>query len=287
MKPKGKIFLIGGAESEGDNEYLDVGGKNIKYQRYEILKEILNGAQNKRIEIITTASREQGEVRRRYQNAFHDIDYPDPGFLQINETYEAEQEKYLARIKEAEVVFFTGGDQSRLIHILRDTPLIKAIKHKFIHDEQFLIAGTSAGAMALSSIMIAKGGREEALFNKDLELTDGFGFIDSCIIDSHFIKRGRFSRLAHAIIDNPEKLGLGLGEDTAILIRNGVNAECLGSGMVVIIDGQHIGETNIKQVVENEPIYVENLIVHLLIKGCVFCLNTRKLFKEATIGQCT
>ncbi len=148
-----------------------------------------------------------------------------------------------------------------------------------MYSDDFLVAGTSAGAMVMSSVMIGRGGREEALFNKDLDMRPGLGLIDSCIVDTHFIKRGRFSRLAHAIIKNPEKLGIGLGEDTAMLIKDGNVGECRGSGMVVIIDGDEISETNIDKVSENAPIFVENLKVHLLVKGCVFSLEDRKLLK--------
>ncbi len=281
--PKGKLLIIGGAESEGENEFLDAGGKNREFQKYEILKEILHESKNKKIEIITTASRVPDEVRRRYQEIFHEIHYPAPGFIEIEEKKDAENEKYIDRINESDAAFFTGGDQCRLYTILSGTSVVAAIQRRYI-TENFLVAGTSAGAMAMSSIMITGGGREEALFKKDLEMDSGLNFLDNCIIDTHFIKRGRFPRLALAIAKNPDKLGIGLGEDTAMIIKNGNEAECRGSGTVVIIDGQNIGETNLKMVAEDTPIYIENLKVHLLVKGCVFYLNERTLFKTKIAG---
>lgn len=281
MKPKGILFMIGGAESEGgtEHEFLDAGGKNKEFQRYEILKEILKKSKKRKIEIITTASNIQDEVKRHYEDSFREIDFPHPDFLEIKERRDCEREEYIERINKASAVFFTGGDQKKLAEILHGTPIEAAIKQQYFLKKDFLVAGTSAGAMAMSTIMISGGGREEALFNKDLDIEEGIGLIDNCIIDTHFIKRGRFSRLAHAVIKNREKLGIGLGEDTALVVKGGHLAYCRGSGMVVIIDGKKIKETNIDLVSETNPIYVENLKVHLLVKGCVFNLKTRRLYK--------
>ena len=281
MNPKGKLLIIGGAEAAGENEYLDVGGRNQVFRQYEILKDVfLKESKNRKIEIITTASRVPDEVRDRYREVFRDIDQLEPDFIMISEKRDADEEnRYVKRVRESGAVFFTGGDQARLSDILYGTALADVIKEKYMYSDDFLVAGTSAGAMVMSSIMIARGGREEALFNKDLEIKPGLGLIDSCIVDTHFIKRGRFARLAHAIVKNPEKLGIGLGEDTAMLIKEGILGECRGSGMVIIIDGDEISETNIDKVPENAPIYVENLRVHLMVKGCVFNLEERTLVK--------
>lgn len=279
MRPKGKLLIIGGAEDKGEHEFLDKERRNIKFQRYEILKELLINSKNKNIEIITTASRVPQEVRHSYEKAFHKIHYPNPGFISIRKRSEAKNKDYIKRIEHADAVFFTGGDQFRLHEIIGDTEISEIIREKYLHENNFLIAGTSAGAMAMSSIMIVSGGKEEALVNLDLETCRGLELLPNCIVDTHFIKRGRFARLAHAVILNPSLLGVGLGEDTAMIIKNGSEAECRGSGMVVIIDGKNIGRTNISLVKENEPIFVENLKVHLLVKGCSFSFKTRKLSK--------
>lgn len=280
MRPKGQLLIIGGAEDIGDEEFLDE-RKLKNFKRYEILKELLKKSKNKNIEIITTASEIPSDVKDRYERAFDDIDYPNPGFLSIREKGEANRQEYLSRIEKASAVFFTGGDQRRLTEILGNTKLINTLKKRYQTESNFLIAGTSAGAMAMSSIMIAGGGKREALYNFDLEIEPGFGFIENCIVDTHFIKRGRFSRLAHAIILHPDKLGIGLGENTALIIENGMEAECRGSGMVVVIDGESIRKTNIKDTNDHSPVHVEGLIVHLLVRGCSFS------FKEKTIHQCT
>lgn len=284
MTPKGKLLIIGGAEDRGDDPP-DIIEKMKEYARYEILSELLPNCKHRKIEIITTGSEVPDEIKAIYENVFHKIGYDNIDFLPIAERIDAQEPHYLARAEEAGTIFFTGGDQFRLSTILGGTPIIDIIKRRYQDDKNFIIAGTSAGAMVMSGVMIAGGGLTEALVYRNLILSSGLGLLPSSIIDTHFIKRGRFSRLAHAIIMNPGKLGIGLGEDTALIITNGTDAECRGSGMVVIIDGRHIRQSNISMVKEGAAVYVENLKVHLLIKGCQFSLKTRRLAKPAIQSQ--
>ncbi|MDX1838781.1 cyanophycinase [Legionella taurinensis] len=278
MYAKGKLLIIGGAEDMGDKIPSASKKNQGELQRYEILRELFNASRNKKIEVITSGSRYQEEVRQRYEKAFRDLGYLNSGFIQIEDKMEAREKIYLDRIEQADGIFFTGGDQFRLATILGGTPLIDRIRERYVGDKTFIVAGTSAGAMVMSSIMITEGGEEEALMESDLKTSSGLGFLQNCIIDTHFIKRGRFARLAHAIIINPDQLGVGLGEDTALIIKNGSEAECRGSGMVVIIDGKSIRQTNISTVKEDDAVYVENLKVHLLVKNCRFSIKTRKLY---------
>ena len=236
MMPKAKLLIIGGAEDKGDEPPDDL-ERNKEFVRYEILSELLPPS-NKKIEIITTGSEIQDEVKKIYQRVFNDMGYNNIGFLPIKKRSEAHHIEYLTRAEKAGAIFFTGGDQFRLSTILGGTPIVDIIKERYLKDSDFIIAGTSAGAMVMSSVMIMSGGLSESLIYRNLLTCSGLGILQSCIIDTHFIKRGRFSRLAHAIIMNPEQLGIGLGEDTALVIRHGSEAECHGSGMVVIIDGR-------------------------------------------------
>ncbi len=281
MYAKGKLLIIGGAEAIGDDDPLINKFDDNQLKRYEILSELLNATKNKRIEIITSGSRFQDEVKERYQRVFSDIGCPYFGFIQVENKMPSRNKKLLTRITEADTIFFTGGDQFRLATIIGGTPLVTHIREKYREDKDFTIAGTSAGAMVMSAIMITSGGKAEALIESDLQTSSGFGFIENCIIDTHFIKRGRFSRLAHAVVNHPDQLGIGLGEDTALIIKNGSEAECRGSGMVVIIDGNYIKQTNIYNSSSNEPVYVENLKVHLLVKGCRFSIKKRELYNPA------
>ena len=276
MKPKGKLLIIGGAEDKV-GEHPDIKEQIKEYTRYEILSELVPDSKNKKVEMVTTGSEVPDEIKKTYKKVFYEMGYKNIGFIHIKERLETKKKEYLLRAEKAGTLFFTGGDQFRLSTILGGTHFVDIIKERYIHDKEFIIAGTSAGAMVMSSVMITGGGLTEALIYRNLLTSSGLGLLNSCIIDTHFIKRGRFGRLAHAIIMNPEKLGIGLGEDTALIIQNGEEAECRGSGMVVIIDGRGISHTNITNISEGEPVFVENLKVHLLVKGCKFSLKTRKL----------
>lgn len=279
MIPKGTLLIIGGAEDKGDNHSPDMEFKSHEFEHFEILKLLLKGM--KRIEVITTGSETQDDVKKEYKKTFKKLGFTNTGFIPIENKADARLPKYMKRIEEANVIFFSGGDQFRLSTILGGTPLINVIAKRYLEDKHVVVAGTSAGAMVMSEIMINEGGNNEALLKDDLKLASGFGLLKHCIIDTHFIKRGRFGRLAHAVIISPGLLGIGLAEDTALLIKNGKDAECLGSGMVVIIDGTEIGQTNISAVEEEYGIFVENLKVHLLVKGCRFNLKTRMLANPA------
>jgi len=277
MIPKGKLIIIGGAEDKGE-QHLQIASQNAQFSDMEILKRLVpEGSPESRIEVITTASNIPDKVRSMYERAFSKVGFKNIGFIDIQDKQEAREEKHLKRLAKAHTVLFTGGDQYKIATIIGGTPFAEAIVDKYYKDKNFIVAGTSAGAMVLSKIMIQRGGTQEALFETDLRTSSGLGLLQDCIVDTHFVKRGRFGRLAHAVVSNPGQLGIGLGEDTALLISKGNEAECLGSGMVVIIDGTHINQTNIHTVEESCPIYVENLRVHLLVKSCVFKIAEHEL----------
>ncbi|MCO5252330.1 MAG: cyanophycinase [Candidatus Kapabacteria bacterium] len=280
MITKGTLLIIGGAEDKVDNQSLQVEKQNLEFKHFAILHMLLKG--KKKVEIITTASMFQEEVKELYQQTFNQIGLDNTGFIPIEKKSEAGLSKYIKRIEKADAVFFSGGDQCRLSDILGDTPLIKLIAKRYHEEENFVVAGTSAGAMVMSKIMICGGGTNEVVFRHDLQTTSGFGWLEHCIIDSHFIKRGRFGRLAHAVLVNPGQLGVGLGDDTALIVKNGHDAKCIGSGVVVIIDNSTIGQTNISEEEDDEcGVFVENLKVHLLVKGCRFNLKTRMVANPA------
>lgn len=275
--PKGRLLIIGGAEDKGV-EKLPMQSDNPNFEEMEILKCLVTGkVSNPRIEVITTASNEPEKQKRAYRRAFDKIGYKNIGFINIQDKKEARKEEFVDRVKKAKTVLFAGGDQLKLSTILGGTVFSDAIRDKYFTDKDFTVAGTSAGAAVIPEVMIQRGGSYEALIESDLKTGGGIGLVEGCIIDTHFIKRGRFSRLAHSIIRNPGHIGIGLGEDTAIIIKKGHEAECLGSGMVVIIDGRDIEETNINEAEDDSAVYVDNLRVHLLVKGCKFDLLTYQL----------
>ena len=145
-------------------------------------------------------------------------------------------------------------------------------------------AGTSAGAMAMSNTMIYEGNATRAHLKGEVKITKGLSFVDTVIIDSHFEKRGRFNRLAQAVATNPSCIGIGLGEDTGMLITEGDKMEAIGSGLVIIIDGHHILHSNIADIPDGNPISIENLKVHFCEKGNGYIISDRKFLMEARKG---
>lgn len=280
MVPKGKLLIIGGAEDKGE---IGIGGPEIKaknknFKNYEILGELLppDPKVEHRLEIITTASEDHIETHRMYNNSFRKAGFQNIHHIGIRTKEEAKDESFYERIEKANAVLFSGGDQFRLASILGGTHLIELITRKYYDDKNFIVAGTSAGAMIMSRMMIYDGHSNEALIKGDLKMTSGFGLIDNCIIDTHFVKRGRFGRLSQAVIMNPLCTGIGLGEDTALIIKKGNEAECRGSGMVIIIDGENMKHTNISYAEEGTPICVENLKVHILASGDGYKIKERE-----------
>ena len=147
-----------------------------------------------------------------------------------------------------------------------------------------MIAGTSAGAMAMSNTMIYEGNATRAHLKGEVKVTTGLGFIDNIIIDSHFEKRGRFGRLAQVVASNPSCIGIGLGEDTGMLITAANKMEAIGSGLVMIIDGHDIKHSNIADIPEGNPISVENIVVHFCEKGNGYLIKERQFLMEASDG---
>lgn len=276
--PKGKIIFIGGGQdlSSGKPALIADDGD---LKRFEILMELIpkkRSSGKKTIEIITTASSEPNEVSKLYLKAFKKIGFPEVGFIFAGNNHEAHNPQFIKRIKKAHAVLFSGGDQFRLSTILGNTDVLNAVRQRYMEDPDFIVAGSSAGAMALPEIMIIQGEINKAILNLELKVSSGFGFIDQCIIDTHFMQRGRFGRLSQAVVMNPGFIGIGIGEDTALLIKKGNHAECIGSGMVIIIDGKGVGHTNIAFAEEDEALCIENLKVHILSNGNGFLLKERK-----------
>jgi cyanophycinase len=283
LTPKGKILIIGGGEYKGDeDEESKIRDQNKEFSKFEILAEMIpeKKFRTRTIEIITTASRVPEEINSVYRKAFNMLGFHNLGFMNIQSLDDLRHTKWVDRINKAHTVFFSGGSQFRLATILGGSRLIEAIKERYINDKDFIIAGTSAGAMIMSALTIYEGGNNEALLKGEVKTNSGFHFFPDCIIDTHVIERGRFVRLTHAVLMNPICLGIGLGEDTALIITKGNIAECRGSGMVIIIDGRGISQTNIMDAGEDTPIYVESLEMHMLVKGCVFLLNERKFARQ-------
>lgn len=225
MIPKGKLLIVGGHEDKGEivGENLIVHKKNRPQTHFEILGSLIQKIPRVHhiIEIIASASVIPEEMEALYINAYKKEGFTKVGFIKIENENDTADTFLIKRVQTAHAVFFTGGDQNKLVALLAGTALLTTIKNKYYADENFIIAGTSAGAMAMSENIIAGGVIAEALYKDDIKIAKGLDFIQHVIIDTHFIKRGRFARLAHAVALNPSCIGIGLGEDTALIISNG------------------------------------------------------------------
>jgi cyanophycinase len=284
--PKGKLIAIGGAEDKGtDLELGEIHRNNLNFFELQILRRVVEeaGGPQSRIEVITTASTIPYEVGDNYLNAFGKIGCTNVGVMHIRNRQDTQIEDYLERIKTCNAVMFTGGNQLRLSVTDGGTEFLAILKNRYM-EENFLIAGTSAGAMAMSNTMIYEGNATRAHLKGEVKITTGLGFIDSVIIDSHFEKRGRFGRLVQAVATNPSSIGIGLGEDTGMLITEGNKMEAIGSGLVVIIDGHDILHSNIADIPDGNPISIEGLKVHFCEKGNGYIISERKFLMEASEG---
>lgn len=285
--PKGKLIAIGGAEDKGtDLETGEIHRNNLNFFELGILRRLVEeaGGPAARIEIITTASMIPYEVGENYLNAFGKIGCTNAGVMHIRTRQDAMNDEYIERIRHCDAVMFSGGNQLRLSATDGGTEFLTILKKRY-KEENFLIAGTSAGAMAMSNTMIYEGNAARAHLKGEVKITTGLGFMSNIIIDSHFEKRGRFVRLAQAVASNPGCIGVGLGEDTGMLITEGNKMEAIGSGLVVIIDGHEIMHSNIADIPEGNPISLENLKVHFCEKGNGYLLRERKYLPEASDGS--
>jgi cyanophycinase len=217
-----------------------------------------------------------------YKKVFNRLGCENVGIMNVRDRIDANAYQFIKRAEEADAILFTGGDQFKLTTMLGSSRVLEVL-HKKYYEGNFVIAGTSAGAMAAPIITLYEGHQKNALLNGDVKTSAGLGFIYNCIFDTHFINRGRFGRLTQAVVTNPTCIGVGLAEDTAMVIRKGNEMECIGSGMVIIIDGREIKHTNIAHVPVNSPIYIENLKVHVLTKGNGYLLNERHFVEDVSI----
>ncbi len=283
--PKGILVSIGGAEDRGSKEEQQKEDHELDFNRYGILNTVVELARKKApsVEVITTASSIPEDYFDQYKIAFEKLGCAHVGHLNITRRDEATNKELLERINECDIVMFTGGDQLRLCSILGGTPILERLKERYL-DERIVIAGTSAGAAAMSNTMICGGNPERSYFKGEVMLSLGFGFLNNVIIDTHFDKRGRFGRLAQAIAAQPGAIGVGLGEDTGVIVEQGTIFRAVGSSSVVVLDGSKVHYNNISDIRDGMPLSIGNMVVHILAHSDVFNSEKRSytgvLFEE-------
>ena len=274
--PKGILIAIGGAEDKRSDERRTF-RSNIDFFKEGILKQITDFAGKRhepKIEIITTASSIPDEVALHYRKAFKQLGI-DATHLKISSREEADSLKIIERLQKCNSILFSGGDQLKLCSVLGGTDFMDIVRERYM-DDHFIIAGTSAGAAAMSNTMISGGEEDKAYMKGHVDMSIGFGLLQEVIIDTHFDARGRFGRLVQAIARQPGALGIGLDEDTGIIVENGTSIKAIGSSSVIVIDGSAITHNNIASIKDGSPISIADLHVHILTKSDTFDLTTRK-----------
>lgn len=275
--PHGHLVAVGGAEDKGTDLEKGIMERNrLNFFELGILKTIVTlvGLENPWVEVVTTASSIPDEVGENYIGAFAKLGCTNVGHMRIRTREDAALSENLERLQACNCIMFSGGNQLRLSSIFGGTNFLDILKKRYQHGD-LLIAGTSAGAMAMSGTMIYEGNAATANLKGEVKITTGLGLLHNVIIDTHFDKRGRFNRLAQAVAAQPGAIGIGLGEDTGVVVSHGHELKAVGSGSVVIIDGKNIEYNNIADIDFGKPISVENIIVHIMSKGDGYDLETR------------
>jgi len=270
---KGTLIPIGGNEDKGKDKSENY---SLEFIEDGILARVVreSGGKNALILVIPTASSIPAEIGENYIAAFKKLGCTNIKVLDIRSREEVESIENIELIRKADCVMFSGGNQSKITEKIGGTAFHDILIEKY-HNEQFVVAGTSAGAMCMSKKMIA-GGRGTEVFRKGVvNMSSGLEFIPSLIIDSHFIRRGRFGRLAEAVAKYPNLLGIGLAEDTGLVIKNCNEIEIIGSGMVILFDGGKLSHNNEKILSEGTPMTMTNLITHVLSNGDGFEIDKR------------
>lgn len=272
---KGTLIPIGGNEDKGLEESESY---TLDFIEDGILAHVVkeSGGVDALIVVIPTASSIPEKVGENYINAFGKLGCTNLKVLNITERSQSDDPNFLSWIEKADCVMFSGGDQSKIVDKIGNTKMHQLLSERF-KNEDFVIAGTSAGAMCMSKEMISGGSSSEALYKGAVNMRDGMGFISEMIIDSHFIRRGRFGRLTEAVAKFPKLLGVGLAEDTGLIIKNCNEFEVIGSGMIILFDAGKLTHNNEKILEAGTPMTISNMVVHVLSNSDRFTVDQRKI----------
>lgn len=267
---KGNLIIIGGAED--------------KENRCEILNKVveMSGGTQSKIVIMTTATEHPDEVGNLYRGIFKKIGVQNVEAVNINLRRDASDDEYVRLINECSCIFFTGGDQLRITSLLGGTAAYEALHDAYSRGA--LIVGTSAGASAMSSNMIVEGVDDDAPKYCTLKMAPGLGILNEVIIDQHFAQRGRIGRLLVAVAQNPYMLGVGIDEDTAIIVK-GDAFNVIGSQTVTVVDGMHLSYSNVSELKPEEPLALTDIKLHILPKGYGFNLTSRIPLTKGTTKE--
>lgn len=269
--------------SEEKVRLIIIGGGEDKRADKEILKEIvyLSGEENAHIAIVTTATNYPLEVGEEYKRIFCELGANRVETINILSRKEANRRQITRSLDGATCIFFVGGDQLRISSILGGTEFHSHIKRCL--ENGIIVAGTSAGASMMSEVMVVEGEEEDAPRKCTLKMAPGMGLLEEVIIDQHFNQRGRIGRLLGAVAQNPQTIGIGIDEDTAVIVNETREIKVIGSGVVTIVDGKEIEYTNISEQYQNEALAITNVKVDILPAGYGYNLYNRKAITQLEI----
>jgi cyanophycinase len=257
---------------ESHGHLVIIGGHEDRKRDMEILSRFveLSGGADAKIVVISAASAVAGEMWQIYDKAFGDLGVRNRVHLHLQSRQCANDEGHIKDIRDATGIFMTGGDQKRLLAIIGGTAL-DAEMHAALKLRGACIGGTSAGASAMSGHMLAQGRAELHPEKGSVSLGAGLGFLHRVVVDQHFSERQRLSRLLSVVAQNPYLQGIGIDEDTALVIERGIGIEVLGEGAVTIVDGRSMS-TNIAEISDRETPELIDVRLHLLPAGSKYRL---------------
>ncbi|SMB94875.1 cyanophycinase [Deinococcus hopiensis] len=264
----------------GKGTLIIIGGHEDKAHGREILKEVARRVRGGRLVIATVASHKPEGYFESYQEGFDGLDVGELLELYVEERAEASRQEKLELFDGAAGVFFSGGDQLRITSQIGDTPLEARIRE--VYEAGGVVAGTSAGASVMCETMLVSGHSRESYRIGDLQMAPGLGLVRGVIIDQHFAERGRIGRLLGAVAQNPRVLGIGIDEDTAIVLEGG-QFQVIGNGAVYVADGAGITHSNIAEARRDEPLSLYGVRLHVLSRGDAFDLARRQPVSAETL----
>jgi cyanophycinase len=259
---KGTLLIIGGAEDPDDDD-LRILPHLVK----------LAGGKRARLMVCAAATEEAGSSLRNYRAVFEKIGVAEVMGVPFDDRGEGEDRRVVEQLERATGVYLIGGDQLRITSVLAGTEFGRCLRERF-ETERLLVAGTSAGAAAMSSTMIIRGDGSR-VSRSAVELAPGLGFLDESVVDTHFDRQGRIQRVMAVFAQNPGTIGLGIDGDTAMEVKPNGRFTVLGRGVVFVFDGR-VSHSNVAQVRADEPLALVDCKVHVLPAGYGFSLKTRR-----------
>lgn len=267
-------------KSRRDRALIIIGGHEDKKGEKKILREIARRVGSGKLVVTALASQLPDELHEEYDDAFRSVGIRHVYKLRVEDREDAKKESTVRILDDADAIFFTGGDQLRITSQIGDTPTYSRINE--IYQNGGLIAGTSAGASVMCETMLVSGnGTQSHKLGANLMMAPGLGFIGGVVIDQHFAERGRMGRLLGAIAQNPKNLGLGIDENTAIVVEQENRFFVLGDGAVYVVDGTGVSYSNIVEGDKDQTLSIHDVKVHLLAEGNRFDLKNRIPLKES------